>query len=422
MTLDTQLEARLAKRRAAQLYRQRITVGAKSGMTQSAAGVELVNFCSNDYLGLSSHPSVIQAAQQTLETFGFGSGASHLVSGHTHQHHQLEQALASATHRPRALLFSTGYMANLAIVTALIDRVGTVIGDKLNHASLVDAGQLASAQSPKVKSLRYKHCDLKDLERLLAKVQPGALVVTDGVFSMDGNVAPLAALAELCQRYRATLVVDDAHGFGCIGERGAGSVIAAGLTEQKVPVYMGTLGKAIGGFGAFVAGSEALIDALIQFARPYVYTTALPPAVAAGNLASLGLLRSDASFIARLNANIDYFRQRAAALLASNDSVKLLESNSAIQPIILGSEQRVLVVAEELRSAGYWVGAIRPPTVPAGTARLRITLSALHTKEQIDGLFTALAGALASTEMGAHAEKTKPLRTSAIKSEARSDA
>ncbi|HEY7774233.1 MAG TPA: 8-amino-7-oxononanoate synthase [Marinagarivorans sp.] len=400
MTLETQLQARLAERQAAQLYRQRATVSAKCGMAQEVAGHPLINFCSNDYLGLSSHPSLIRAAQHVLDSFGFGSGASHLVSGHSHFHHQLEQALAHATQRPRALLFSTGYMANLALVTALAPRSGAVIGDKLNHASLVDAGQLASAQNPKTEFLRYKHCQLKDLERLLNKVPAGALVVTDGVFSMDGNIAPLADLAALCRDYQATLAVDDAHGFGCLGDQGGGSVLAAGLSVDDVPVYMGTLGKAVGGFGAFVAGSESLIEALIQFARPYVYTTALPPAIAAGNLASLELLQHDVSFIATLNANIAYFRQRAEALLASDGSVTLLPSQTAIQPVILASETRVLAVAAALRSAGYWVGAIRPPTVPAGTARLRITLSAAHTKRQIDGLLSALTMAL-KAEAGA---------------------
>ena len=398
MTLDGHLQARLAAREAALLYRQRVTVESSNQVDQVAAGNPVVNFCSNDYLGLANHPQVKAAIKATVDEAGFGSGASHLVSGHSLWHHKLELVLARLTQRPRALLFSTGYMANMALVTGLLENGQSVVGDKLNHASLVDAAQLACANKSKSSFLRYKHSDMADLERQLKKTSAGTLVLTDGVFSMDGDIAPLPALAALCRKYKAHLAVDDAHGFGCLGPNGAGSVLAAGLSVGDVPVYMGTLGKAVGGFGAFVAGSEALIETLIQFARPYIYTTALPPAVAAGNVASVALLRDEPAYRVRLQENITLFKAQAKHHLASLEGVKLLPSDTAIQPLILGAEKRVMQVAGHLLQAGYWVGSIRPPTVPVGTARLRITLSAKHTQQHIDGLWLALAEALKVTE------------------------
>ncbi len=394
MTLDVRLQARLDKRQAALLYRKRVTVDSACQVEQLVAGATTINFCSNDYLGLANHALVKAAVKLAVEDIGFGSGASHLVSGHSVWHQKLECALAEVTQRPRALLFSTGYMANLALVTSLVENGQAVIGDKLNHASLVDAGQLACANKSKSSFLRYKHADMADLERQLKKVSGGALVLTDGVFSMDGDVAPLVSLASLCQQYSAFLAVDDAHGFGCLGPNGGGSVLAAGLSDDEVPIYMGTLGKAVGGFGAFVAGSEALIESLIQFARPYIYTTALPPSIAAGNYTSVSLLRDDPSYRARLHDNIARFQMLAKQHLSRRDLGALLPSDTAIQPLVLGSQRRVMQVSSLLARAGYWVGAIRPPTVPEGTGRLRITLSAAHTQQHIEGFWLALADAL----------------------------
>ena len=394
MTLDARLQVRLAERQAALLYRQHITVESACEVEQLAAGAAVVNFCSNDYLGLANSARVKAAVKSAVDEVGFGSGASHLVSGHSVWHHKLECALAQMTQRPRALLFSTGYMANIALVTSLLENGQVVIGDKLNHASLVDAAQLACANQKKSSFLRYKHVDLADLERQLKKASEGALVLTDGVFSMDGDIAPLAALSSLCRQYNAFLAVDDAHGFGCLGPNGGGSVLAAGLNVDDVPIYMGTLGKAVGGFGAFIAGSEALIESLIQFARPYIYTTALPPAVAVGNYTGVSLLRDDPSYQACLLDNIMYFQQMAKRYLPCDGKAALLPSDTAIQPLVLGTQKRVMAVSARLLRAGYWVGAIRPPTVPVGTARLRITLSAAHSKCHIEGLWQALAVAL----------------------------
>ncbi len=399
MKFEQHLQNRLAEQKSANRYRQRKTIANQTSFGQQLAGstMPVVNFCSNDYLGLSVHPKVKAAAGQALHEFGVGSGASHLVSGHSHYHHALEQALAQMTGRARALLFSNGYMANLGLITALAGKAQHILCDKLNHASIIDACQLAAAKNGVKQFIRYRHCDLAHLEQLLQKAPPHSLVVSDGVFSMDGNCAPLEPMAALCKQYQAVLVVDDAHGFGCRGDKGAGSVQAAGLTEQDVPIYMATLGKAVGGFGAFVAGSEALIETLIQFARPYIYTTALPPAVAAANLQSLQLIAHSTALRAALNSNIAIFTTRVAAHCQQSahwQQVTLLPSQTAIQPIVLGCEKKTMAVADTLMAAGFWVGAIRPPTVPKGTARLRITLSAKHGASQIEALIAALDHAL----------------------------
>ncbi|WP_053981461.1 8-amino-7-oxononanoate synthase [Marinagarivorans algicola] len=402
MNFEQHLQSRLAQQKAANWYRQRNTIAHQTSLGQQLVDhtMPVVNFCSNDYLGLSVHPKVKAAAGQALHEFGVGSGASHLVSGHSHYHHTLEQALAQMTGRARALLLSTGYMANVGLITALAGKTQHILCDKLNHASIIDACQLAAAKNGVKQFIRYRHCDLAHLEQLLQKAPPHSLVVSDGVFSMDGNCAPLGSIAALCQKYHAVFVVDDAHGFGCLGDQGAGSVQAAGLTERDVPVYMGTLGKAVGGFGAFIAGSEALIETLIQFARPYIYTTALPPAVAAANLQSLQLIAHSKTLRAALNSNIAIFTTRIAAHCQHSahwQQVTLLPSQTAIQPIILGCEKTTMSVAQSLMDAGFWVGAIRPPTVPKGTARLRITLSASHSASQIEALIAALDHALVQT-------------------------
>jgi 8-amino-7-oxononanoate synthase len=389
---DVQLTAALDKRREQQRYRQRRTSQSPQNAHVVVDGSSYLAFASNDYLGLANHPQVISALQQAAEDSGVGSGASHLVHGHTHHHHSLEQALARFTGRERALLFSTGYMANMGVISALAGRGDRVYQDRLNHASLLDAAIVSRA-----KMIRYRHNDIAQLEGLLAadtdtetgiETTKRKLVVVDGVFSMDGDIAPLPELAALCQRYHAQLMVDDAHGFGVLGKNGGGCVEHFQLSSEQVPILVGTLGKSFGTFGAFVAGSEALIETLIQFARPYIYTTALPPAIAAASQASLDLLQNDFPRRETLHHSINYFRQGATTL-----GLPLMESVTAIQPIVLGDDSAVLKAANFLRDNGVLVGAIRPPTVPEGTGRLRITLNANHCEADIDRLLTLLAEA-----------------------------
>lgn len=348
------------------------------------AGRECTTFCSNDYLGLADHPEVVGALREAALEWGVGSGASHLVSGHTREHHALEEELAEFVGRPRALLFSTGYMANLALGAVLLDRSGLVLEDRLNHASLLDAGLASGARFA-----RYAHGDVAALRRRLQQRRGAAratVVCTDGVFSMDGDVAPLRGLAEACREHGADLVVDDAHGFGVLGPGGAGSVAEAGLGVDDVPALMCTLGKAAGTFGAFVAGSDVLVESLLQRARTYIYTTALPPALAAATRAALRVLRRDAWRRERALGLAARFRAGAAAL-----GCTLLPSRTAIQPLVLGSETAAVTASDALFERGYWVPAIRPPTVPAGTSRLRFTFSAAHDESDVDALLDALA-------------------------------
>lgn len=340
-----------------------------------------LSFCSNDYLGLANHPALKTAIQQAVSEYGVGSGASHLISGHSQPHQILEQQLAKLTQRPQALVFSTGYMANLGIITSLLGRSDAIFLDKWNHASLVDAALLCRA-----KIYRYPHQDLTSLEKLLAKTQARhKLIVTDGVFSMDGDLADLPRLSVLARQYDAWLMVDDAHGFGVLGAQGGGTVNAYGLSKEDVPILMGTLGKAYGVFGAFVAGSQVFIDALIQLARTYIYTTALPPILACAAQRSVELAQMEAWRREFLHTQIAYFRcQAQQAGLALTDSI------TPIQPLIIGTAKDTLALSQKLFAAGILVTAIRPPTVPANTARLRITLSASHTQADIDRLVTHL--------------------------------
>jgi 8-amino-7-oxononanoate synthase len=307
------------------------------------------------------------------------------VCGHSRAHHALEEALADFTGRERALLFSTGYMANLGVISALLGRNDRVLEDKLNHASLLDGGLLSRAQLK-----RYRHGDVEDLAVQLATQTHGrSLIVSDGVFSMDGDLAPLPVIADLAKKHDAGLMIDDAHGFGVLGHHGGGIVEHFGLSPSEVPILMGTLGKAFGTFGAFVAGSEALIEFMIQRARSYIFTTALPPAVAEASCASLQLVREECWRRTHLQSLIQHFKTRAALL-----GLGLLPSETAIQPVLLGDSERALSVSEQLLARGFWVGAIRPPTVPAGTARLRITLSVHHQIHQVDHLLQALGETL----------------------------
>ncbi|EQM80039.1 8-amino-7-oxononanoate synthase [Pseudomonas stutzeri] len=375
------LASRLAERRAAHLYRQRPLLETHQQPEVMVDGEQLLAFCSNDYLGLASHPEVIRAMQQGAERWGVGGGASHLVMGHSTPHHQLEEALADFTGRPRALLFSTGYMANLAAVTALVGQGDTVLEDRINHASLLDAGLLSGARFS-----RYLHNDADSLAKRLDKATGDTLVVTDGVFSMDGDLADLPALCATAKTRGAWVMVDDAHGFGPLGKTGGGIVEHFGLGIDDVPVLVGTLGKAFGTAGAFVAGSEELIETLIQFARPYIYTTSQPPAVACATLKSLELLRSESWRRDHLNSLITRFRQGAAEI-----GLTLMDSPTPIQPILVGSSERALKLSAALRDRGVLVGAIRPPTVPAGSARLRVTFSASHSAAQVERLLDILA-------------------------------
>ncbi|MAD00476.1 8-amino-7-oxononanoate synthase [Pseudomonas abyssi] len=377
------LSSRLAERRAAHLYRQRPLLQTPQGVEVLVDGERLLSFCSNDYLGLANDPRVNDAFVEGVRRWGTGGGASHLVTGHSGAHHALEEALAEFTGRPRALLLSSGYMANMGAVTALVGQGDTVLQDRLNHASLLDAGLLAGARFS-----RYLHNDAASLRSRLGKAQGNTLVVTDGVFSMDGDLADLPAVCAEAASAGAWVMVDDAHGFGCLGEQGGGIVEHFGLSMEQVPVLVGTLGKAFGTAGAFVAGSDELIETLIQFARPYIYTTSQPPAVAHATLTSLRLLRDERWRRGHLAALIRRFRAGVEAL-----GLELMDSPTPIQPILVGSSKRALALSAALRQRGILVTAIRPPTVPKGTARLRVTLSAIHTEQQVDRLLETLAQA-----------------------------
>lgn len=377
----------LDSRRSRHLYRHTRVADSPQQPHMTIDGKPMLVFCSNDYLGLANHPDMIRTFQQAANTYGVGSGAAHLVNGHSRPHQQLEEALAAFTGRDRALLFSTGYMANLGVANALLaSRHDVVYADRLNHASLVDAGSLSGA-----KLVRYPHNDVAALGKRLEALPPNhsathtRLIMTDGVFSMDGDVAPVRELARLARGHDAWLMVDDAHGIGVLGETGAGLLEAEGLNQMDVPILMGTLGKALGTAGAFVAGSHDLIEYLIQTARTWIYTTAQPPAVAAATLASLHLAQTESWRREHLQALIRQFRQGGAQL-----GLPLMESDTPIQPIMVGSSEQALAMSKKLEERGILVTAIRPPTVPADTARLRVTLSAAHTAEDVEWLLEAL--------------------------------
>jgi 8-amino-7-oxononanoate synthase len=345
-------------------------------------GRACIDFCSNDYLGLSAHPRVTLALIEAAREHGVGARASHLITGHQPGHDALEEALAAYTGRERALLFSTGYMANLGLATALVPKGGLVAGDALNHASLIDAGRVARATLD-----WYGHGDAAALDaKLAAHAEGAALVLTDGVFSMDGDLAPLPALATACNRHGALLAVDDAHGLGVLGANGGGSIEHFGLTPREVPALVGTLGKAFGSFGAFVAGDAELIETLIQRARTYIYTTALPVAVAEAARAALDVSIEESWRRARVLALAQRFRR-----LAAEAGLALGRSETPIQPLLLGGADDAVEASRRLLERGYYVAAIRPPTVPAGTSRLRVALSAAHRDADLEGLVAALA-------------------------------
>jgi 8-amino-7-oxononanoate synthase len=366
---------------------------AGNGTRVRVAGRELRNFCSNDYLGLAQHPVLVQAQCAAAREFGAGSGAAHLISGHSLPHQRLEAELAEFTGRERALLFSTGYMANLGVLGALAQRGEIVLEDRLNHASLIDGAALSGARL-----VRYAHADAQAAAARVQEFAATSLIASDGVFSMDGDLAPVRELAALAKQQRAWLLIDDAHGLGVLGAQGGGVLELAGLGADEVPLLVGTLGKAFGSFGAFVAGDAALIDFLLQRARSYIYTTALPPAVAAASSAALTLARKEGWRRTRLAEHVARFRAGAAQL-----GFTLGVSATPIQPLLIGAAVEALALSAALRAAGFWVAAIRPPTVPAGSARLRITLSAAHEAADIDALLNALAELKPKNARGAEA-------------------
>ncbi|MES9992091.1 MAG: 8-amino-7-oxononanoate synthase [Candidatus Thiodiazotropha sp.] len=372
----------LQARRNQGLYRSRRVVSTPQQTEMMVDGKQVTVFCSNDYLGLANHPEVIEAMRRGAEKYGVGSGSAHLITGHSSAHHRLEEALAEFTGRPRALLFSTGYMANLGVVSALLNRGDRLFEDRLNHASLVDAGQLTRA-----KMSRYQHRDPQSLEQQLTRSDGGqALIATDGVFSMDGDLAPLPELAQLARQHQAWLMVDDAHGLGVLGAQGGGILSHFGLGVDDVEILMGTLGKGFGTYGAFVAGSEILIETLIQQARSYIYTTAPPAALAEATLVSLRLAQQENWRRQRLQSLVADFRQGAQQI-----GLPLMESSTPIQPIVAGSSEQALAWSGKLEQQGLLVSAIRPPTVAEGSARLRITFSANHTDRQLERLLNALS-------------------------------
>jgi 8-amino-7-oxononanoate synthase len=377
---EAALNAELARLRRENLYRARRVLNGAQGVRPVVDGRRMLSFCSNDYLGLAAHPALAEALREGAGRYGVGSGAAHLVTGHSEAHRRLEDDLAELTGRPRALLFSTGYMANLGVVSALCARGEHVYADRLNHASLNDGARLAAARLR-----RYPHRDVAALARMSAG-RSASMIITDGVFSMDGDVAPVPELASIAQARGARLLVDDAHGLGVIGHGGRGTLDALGLDQRQVPILVGTLGKAFGTFGAFVAGSEPLIETLIQRARSYIYTTALPPAVAHASSVALALALREGWRREHLAALIARFRRGAAAL-----DLPLMASETPIQPLLAGDSLRALEWSLFLEDHGVLVTAIRPPTVPVGAARLRITLSAAHGVQDVDRLLELLA-------------------------------
>ncbi|MBT5223517.1 MAG: 8-amino-7-oxononanoate synthase [Gammaproteobacteria bacterium] len=382
MVNHNNLLAKLDELKRADLYRSRRVIDSAQGVYLQVDGRQLLNFCSNDYLGLANHPEVITSFKQAADQYGVGSGSAHLVCGHGREHHALEEELADFTGRERALLFSTGYMANVGVITALLGKSDVVYQDKLNHASLLDGGLMSGARFK-----RYLHKDVHNLQQKMQgqSAEQTAMIVTDGVFSMDGDYAPLESLSVLAGQQSTYLMVDDAHGFGVLGATGAGLVEQYQLNQQQVPVLVGTLGKAFGTSGAFVAGSEILIETIIQKARSYIYTGAMPPAIAAATRSSLHHVRHDHWRRDKLKALVQRFQAGARQI-----GLALMPSESAIQPIVLGDSQKAVQASDYLFQQGFWASAIRPPTVPQGSARLRITFSALHNEQHVDQLLTAL--------------------------------
>ncbi len=375
------LHTELQQRKQDGLYRSRRVIESAQGAEVIIDDRKLLSFCSNDYLGLANHPDIRKAFIKGAEKYGVGSGAAHLVSGHSKAHHALEEELAEFTGYPRALLFSTGYMANLGVAQALCQRGDAIFEDRLNHASLLDAGLLSGARIQ-----RYKHNDTNSLQdKLSASSKNEKLVMTDAVFSMDGDIAPIADIATCCKKHNAWFMLDDAHGFGVLGEQGKGSLQYLNISTEQIPIYMATLGKAFGTAGAFVAGSDDLIEYLIQHAKTYVYTTASPPAIAEATRASLKIVQQESWRREHLQQLIQQFRAGAEQM-----GLQLMDSSTPIQPILIGDSRQAIELSQKLQDQNILITAIRPPTVPDNTARLRITFSATHTEQHVEQLLNAL--------------------------------
>lgn len=379
---SAQLKHDLAERQTLGRYRKQRVRQGQQGVDIIVDGQRFLSFCSNDYLGLANHPDIVRAFTHAAERYGLGSGAAHLLTGHSHYHDELELALAEFTGHEKALLFSSGYQANIGVLDGLMARDDLIIQDKLNHASLLDGARLAAS-----KNVRYAHNDLSALTRRLEHSQDTQrkLIVTDGVFSMDGDIAPLPDIMHLASQHHAGVLIDEAHALGVLGHSGRGSVEHFDLARDSMPMIMGTFGKAFGTAGAFVAADADVIDTLIQQARSYVYTTAQPAAIAAATLVSLRLVQQEAWRREKLNVLIEQFRHGAKQL-----GLTLMESFTAIQPVVIGEDLKAIQIGKALEQQGILVGVIRPPTVPEGSARLRITLSADHTEQQVNQLLNAL--------------------------------
>ncbi|MFT5116460.1 MAG: 8-amino-7-oxononanoate synthase [Parasphingorhabdus sp.] len=380
---QTHLRSRLQSRIETNQLRQHRIVEGEQRVDIAIAGEQVVNFSSNDYLGLAADEGLKRQHLDGTQAFGVGAAASHLVSGHMTAHEGLEHSISEYLGAEKVLLFSSGYQANIGLLTALANRHSLLVTDRLNHASLIDAAILSRAR---VK--RYKHNDWRGAEAYLQSAGANSILVTDSVFSMDGDIAPLQKLNEICLTRGALLVVDEAHGFGVLGE-GRGALAEAGIKPRANVVMMGTLGKAAGVFGAFIAADKIIIDTIIQFARAYIYSTALPPALAYAATYSIKVIQQDTDRRHRLRSNIQLFRA-----LCKTAAIPLLNSSTPIQPLMIGDESRALEIADKLQQDGFLVIAIRPPTVPRGTSRLRVTLSAAHVPAQIQSLVQSLGKCL----------------------------
>ena len=383
MSKFSDLAQQLEERKDAGLYRQRRVVNSAQGRELVADGRKLLNFCSNDYLGLANDARVLKAFQQAAEIWGVGSGASHLVSGHTRAHAELEEALAEYTGRPRCLLFSSGYAANMGTISGLLGKSDHAFEDRLNHASLLDGGRISGARLK-----RYAHRDANDLDNKLAKVSDSKarkLVISDGTFSMDGTTCDVSKIVEVTHKHGAWMMLDEAHSLGVTGKQGRGLADPEKYSVNDVQILIGTLGKALGTQGGFVAGSDELIETLIQQARTYIYSTALPSAIAAATLVSLKIAKDEEWRRDRLHELVQKFRIGATQL-----GLELLDSETPIQPVILGDAQTAVSLSNALERLGILITAIRPPTIPAGSSRLRITFTAEHTDNDLNRLLSAL--------------------------------
>lgn len=377
----------LDQKKSEQLYRSHRITESPQQARMCIDGKSIINFSSNDYLGLANHPDMITSFKKACDQYGVGTGSAHLISGHTKAHQQLEEALAEFTGRDCALLFSTGYMANVGVLNALAERGDVIYSDRLNHASLLDGALLSRAATK-----RYQHNDSASLSRQIECQQKGnAMIVSDGVFSMDGDIADVNKLAVVAKKYHAWLMIDDAHGFGVLGKTGAGCLQQQQLGQGDAPILMATLGKAVGTAGAFIAGSEELIEYLIQTARSHIFTTAMPAAIAAATLTSLEIIQKETWRREKLQQLIKRFKQGAI-----EQGVELMPSDTAIQPIMIGSSEKAVAISQRLLDNGLLVSAIRPPTVAVNTARLRVTLSASHSEAMVDELLQKLAISMVS--------------------------